>query len=124
MEKEAVHYADRLRDEGNDAACVRFDDERELSDYIAYGKRNQFREIRYFSSKEDAKLIRLNDGSEEMIASFAEDCDSESNDGTAMRADRDGMSDNTTMAGNTATAKAAGNAAAVKMTGTADGGEQ
>lgn len=124
MEKEAVHYADRLRDEGNDAACVRFDDERELSDYIAYGKRNQFREIRYFSSKEDAKLIRLNDGSEEMIASFAEDCDSESNDGTAVRADRDGMSDNTTMAGNTATEKAAGNAAAVKMTGTADGGEQ
>lgn len=72
LEKEAVLYADRLRENGSDAACVRFDRDRTIEDYMAYGRRNQFREIRCFSSKDDAELIRLSDGYREKLELSAE----------------------------------------------------
>ena len=42
MEEYAIRYADMERSGGKDTACVRFDPEKTLEDYISYGHRNQF----------------------------------------------------------------------------------
>lgn len=59
FEEKAVRYAEKLRDAGEDVACVRFAEDRTFEDYEAYGRRNQFRRIDYFSSDGTAGILDL-----------------------------------------------------------------
>lgn len=58
-EARAVEYGTKLREEGHDTALVRFDKDRTEDDYVAYGRRNQFRRIDYLASESRTEIVDL-----------------------------------------------------------------
>ncbi|MCF0122068.1 MAG: ATP phosphoribosyltransferase regulatory subunit [Lachnospiraceae bacterium] len=62
LESLAIHCARLYRKKKLDVACIRFDPEKVLDDYQAYGKRNQFGEILYFNSETELYAIDLSSG--------------------------------------------------------------
>lgn len=71
LEKEAIHYACQWRAENHDVACLRQEPGQDLEDYIAYGRRNQFRTIVSLQSQTQALVLNLAEG-ERKILNLAE----------------------------------------------------
>lgn len=65
MEHVAIRMATDQRSKGLDIACVRFEEDKVLDHYRAYGSRNQFGGIIYMRSPEEAYAINL--GNNEVV---------------------------------------------------------
>ena len=67
MEEYTIRYAALERSRGKDTACVRFDPEKALEDYCAYGQRNQFCEIVFLCSETEGYAVDLQTGEKKSL---------------------------------------------------------